>query len=255
MKGIFITGAASGIGRETALHFAAKGWFVGIFDLNEKGLASLEAEIGKDRCCSARLDVTDPASVQTAVAAFSEAMDGQMDILLNNAGILSMGLFDKIGLDDQLATVDVNIKGIINCIHTSLDLLKKTPGSRIINLSSGSAMYGMPEHAVYSSTKCAVRGLTEALNIEFERHGIFVCDIMPPYVNTPMLTEAKVQSSTLKKYGPRLTADQVAAVIWKAAHKKKIHWRVGGVNFMEFLLWAFPFAKRSIIKYSLPPKE
>jgi len=248
-KGIFITGAASGIGRAAAYHFAEKGWFVGIFDQNEEGLESLKDEIGKDRCCSAKMDVTDQASVQAAVAIFSEAMDGQMHVLLNNAGILRMGLFDNINLDDHLAIVDVNLKGVINCIHISLDLLKKTPGSRIINLSSGSAMYGAPEHATYSSTKFGVRGLTEALNIELERHGIFVCDIMPPYVNTPMLTEAKAQASTIEKLGITLTPDKVVAVIWKAAHKKRLHWRVGfQIKLWEFLLWAFPYAKRSMAK-------
>ncbi len=251
-KGIFITGAASGIGRATALHFAEKGWFTGIFDLNEEGLESLRSEIGKDQCCSARLDVRDGKSIQKAVTAFAEARGGQMDILLNNAGMLRMGLFDQICLQDQLNTVDVNLKGIISCIHASLDLLKNTSGSRIINLSSGSAMYGMPKHAVYSATKYAVRGLTEALNIELEKYGIFVCDIMPPYVNTPMLTEAEVQASSIEKLGIHLTPDKVAAVIWKAAHKKKLHWRIGGgLKFMEFMLWAFPFSRHSIVKYSV----
>ncbi len=196
------------------------------------------------------------ASVQRAVAVFSEAMDGQMDVLLNNAGMLRMGFFDQIEIQDQLDAVDVNLKGVIRCVHASLALLKETSGSRIINLSSGSAIYGMPEHAVYSSTKCAVRALTEALNLEFESHGVFVCDIMPPYVKTPMITDAKVKASSITKIGVHMTPETVAAVIWKAAHKNKIHWRIsGGLKFMEFVLWALPFAKHSVIKYSTTPDK
>ena len=73
-KSILITGAASGIGRETALFFAKKDWFVGIFDVNEAGLKTLESEIGASNCFSGIMDVTDPDSVQKGIDAFAGEM-------------------------------------------------------------------------------------------------------------------------------------------------------------------------------------
>ena len=84
-------------------------------------------------------------------------------------------------------------------------------------MSSGSAGYGIPELAVYSSTKHAVKGITEALNIEFESYDIFVCDIMPNYVATPMVNDAEHQAKSVEKMGVNLTTQQVAEVVWKAA--------------------------------------
>lgn len=249
-KSIFITGAASGIGRETALFFAKQGWLVGMFDVNEPGLALLAKQLGEDKCVTKQMDVTDYDSVKRAVAAFVEKSGGYMDILFNNAGILHMGRFESISLEDQWLTVDVNFKGVLNCINASLDVLKKTKDARIINMSSGSAAYGIPELAVYSSTKHAIRGLTEALNIEFEADDIYVCDIMPGYVSTPMVTEAEVMAKSVEKLGINITADEVARVVWKAAHKRKIHWQLGGSLLVSLILLLFPFLKRPFIKAS-----
>jgi len=249
MKSAFITGAASGIGRATACLFAEKGWFVGLFDANEQLLRSLEAEIGTERCCSRLMDVTDPADVRRAVAFFSEMAGGRMDVLFNCAGILNMGHHHRIPLEAHQRIVDVNFSGILNCIHASMDLLRTRPGSRIINMSSASAVYGTPELAVYSATKCAVRGLTEALNIEFEPLGIIVCDVMAPYVRTPMITDSAVKASSVDRLGIRLQPEDVARVVWKAAHGKKVHWRVGLLLTGVMLLsWAAPFGKRSVMK-------
>jgi NADP-dependent 3-hydroxy acid dehydrogenase YdfG len=146
--------------------------------------------------------------------------------------------------------IDVNFKGILNCINASLDILKKTKDARVINMSSGSAAYGIPELAVYSSTKHAVRGLTEALNIEFEAYDIYVCDIMPAYVDTPMVTDAKVQAKSVEKLGINITANEIAQLVWKAAHKKKIHWAIGGSLVASMILSVFPFLKRPLIKSS-----
>lgn len=248
-KCIFITGAASGIGRETALLFAKKGWFVGIFDVNEEGLLSLQSEIGNDNCCLRQVDVTDLDSVQKSVAAFVEMTGRRMDLLFNCAGILRMGPNDDISIEDQHLIVDINLKGILNCIHCSLDHLKNTSNARVINMSSASAIYGTPELAVYSSTKHAVKALTEALDIELERHGIIVSDITAPYVRTPMVTDAAHKAFSVEKMGVKISPVKVAKTVWKAAHRKKIHWRISGALYLLlFLSWAMPFARRFIVK-------
>ena len=255
-KSILITGAASGIGRETALFFAKKDWFVGIFDVNESGLKSLETEIGASNCFSAIMDVTDEKSVQSGIDAFAKETDGKLNVLLNNAGIFKTGLYENVGLKDHLQIVDINFKGCLNCIFYSLSYLKKTNDARIINMSSISSVYGIPEAAVYSSTKRALCSMTEALDIELEPYGIHVCTIKPPFVKTPMI-EGKENLKSLKmlKYlGGITNAGKVAKTIWKAAHRNKLHWNIGFTKLMAFQCWLLPFANRFAVKLLTMPK-
>src|SRR3954471_21684582 len=92
-QAVLISVAAAGMGRETARLFHAKGWFVGGFDVNDGGLASLRDELGADNCLVRRLDVTDREDYRAALKAFGEATGGKMDILYNNAGIGRGGPF------------------------------------------------------------------------------------------------------------------------------------------------------------------
>ena len=252
-KTILITGAASGIGRETAKLFAKQGWFVGAFDVNEAGLKSLETEIGPDSCFSARMDVRDTDSVRKGIDAFAEKTGGRLDVLLNNAGILKFGLFETVGIDDHLRIVDVNFKGCLNCVHCALGYLKKTPGARIINMSSASSIYGVPDLSVYSATKHALSAMTEALDIELEKHGICVCDIKPPYVKTPLLDTPEPVCS-IQKMGVYLGPETVAEAVWKAAHQKKLHWNISTTGLLNVLFGLFPFGRRFVVKLLTLPK-
>lgn len=255
-KSILITGAASGIGRETALFFAKKDWFVGIFDVNEAGLKSLESEIGVSSCFSGFMDVTDTKSVQTGVDAFTLKTGGKLDVLLNNAGILNFGLFENVGLKHHLQVVDVNLKGCLNCIYACLPYLKKTAGARIINMSSISSLYGVPELGVYSATKSALSAITEALDIELEPYGIKVCDIKPPYVRTPMLVGGENTKSmkVMHFLGGHLPVEKIAKTIWQAAHGNKLHWNIGLTRLMAFQFLVMPFTKRFSVKLLTMPK-
>jgi len=235
-KSIFITGAASGIGRATAELFSEKGWYVGLFDVNEEDLSELYSKIGSQNGCMKKVDVTEPEKVKAAVDFFVENAGGKMDVLFNCAGILRMGHHDKISLSDHKKIVDVNLMGILNCIDACFNILKQTAGSRIINMSSGSAVYGTPELAVYSATKFAVRGLTEALNIEFEDQDIWVCDIMAPYVSTPMILNAPLKASSVSRLGVNISPSQVGEVVWKAANGRKVHWVVSRMLKLLILL-------------------
>ncbi len=250
-KSIFITGAASGIGRETALLFSRKGWFVGIVDIDEEGLKSLASEIGSEKCFVRGMDVTDPEEFQKCMDAFVEQTGGRLEVLFNNAGILRMGLNESISLEEKHLIIDINVKGVITGIDCALPYLKKTPGARILSMCSSSAVYGIPELAVYSASKHAIRALTEALDIELERYGIAVSDIIPPYVNTPMVTGAERQAHSVSAIGVPIGPREVAAKVWKAAHgnRKKLHWRVHWMTHLLFgVAWLLPFLKRPMIK-------
>ena len=248
-RAIFITGAASGIGRETAKLFAARGYRVGAADLDEAGLGSLAAELGAERCQTGRLDVRDAAAYQERIDAFGAWTGGRLDVLFNCAGIMKMAPFDQTPLADHARTVEVNVIGVLNGIHTAFGLLKATPGSHIVTMGSASGIYGVPDLATYSASKFFVRGLTEGLNLEFEKHGITVTDLMPLYVDTPMVRTQTYQAGSLKTFGAKLTPQQIAEIVWKAAHGKKVHWKPGLLlKTLDYLGGAFPFVSRPTMK-------
>jgi NADP-dependent 3-hydroxy acid dehydrogenase YdfG len=221
-QSIFITGAASGIGKATAKLFAERGWLVGLYDVDEAGLASLEKEVGKNQCVRGTLDVRSEASWKEAITSFSEKTHGSMNALFNCAGILRMGRFEELAPSDSLAQVQINVMGVIYGIYASLPLLEKTEGATILNMSSASAIYGTPELAVYSATKFAVRALTEALDLEFKQKNIRVTDIMPSYVATPMVANQTHRAKTLKTMGVKLKAEDIAQYAWRAVNGKKV---------------------------------
>lgn len=248
-QSIFITGAASGIGRETARLFAQRGWRVGAADVDEGGLARLAGELGEDRCLPGRLDVRDLAAYRERIAAFGAWTGGRMDALFNCAGIMRMGPFDQVAAEEHVRTVEVNVIGVLHGIHAAFGLLKATPGSHIVSMGSASGFYGVPDLASYSASKFFVRGLTEALNLEFERHGITVTDLMPLYVDTPMVQTQAYRAGSLQTFGARLTPQQIAGIVWKAVHGRKVHWVPGGLlKVLSYLGNALPFLSKPTMK-------
>jgi len=224
-RSVWITGAASGIGRACARRFAEDGWLVGIADAQREGLETLRDELGHDRCHAEAVDVRDPDAVRTALARFGERSDGRLDVLFNAAGLMEIAPFEEIPRERHRELVDVNLTGVITCSHVALEMLRSGEDPHVVNMSSASAVYGTPDLASYSATKFAVAGLTEALNIEWARYGIVVCDVMPSYVNTPMIRTAR-HTASLDRLGINLSAEQVARVVWRAAHGRRVHWPV-----------------------------
>jgi NAD(P)-dependent dehydrogenase (short-subunit alcohol dehydrogenase family) len=241
-KAIFITGAASGMGRETAKLFASKGWFVGATDVNEPGLKTLEQELGSQNCWIRKLDVTAKPDFDAAVAAFGEKAGGRLDLMFNNAGIGESGWFEDVPYEAAMRVVQINFVGALNGAYAALPLLKKTPNSLLFTTSSSSATYGMPRIAVYAATKHGVKGLTEALSIEWARHGVRVADVLPGLIDTAILratpnrsgdaprpTEDEFYANAPKKGMFRLMpAASVAECVWRAYHapKAKLHYYV-----------------------------
>jgi NAD(P)-dependent dehydrogenase (short-subunit alcohol dehydrogenase family) len=248
-RAIFITGAASGIGRETALLFAERGWRVGAVDLDEAGLARLAGDAGADRCWTGRLDVRDLAAYRERIAAFGAWTGGRMDALFNCAGIMRMGPFEQVAIEEHVRTVAVNVIGVLHGIHAAFELLAATPGAHVVTMGSASGLYGVPDLSSYSASKFFIRGLTEALNIEFERHGITVTDLMPLYVDTPMIQAQEYRAGSLRTFGARLTPRQIAGIVWKAVHGRKVHWVPGAL--LRTLSWlgnVLPFASKPAMK-------
>ncbi len=227
-KSIFITGGASGIGRATARLFAKNGWFIGIYDLNEKGLEALASEIGIENCHFAKLDVTDRSAYQSVLQEFDEKARGRLDVMLNNAGIFQGGLLGHMDLADFEGIIQVNFMGVVNGIHLAYPMLKKTPNSLCFITSSSSAIYGTPFLAAYSASKYALRGLTEALSVEFTIIDSRVADMLPGHVETGMMKPEYREN--LPKEGPWriVPAEAAADVVWASYHDEsgKLHWFV-----------------------------
>lgn len=228
---VFISGAAAGIGRATALAFARHGYLVGGYDVDEDGLASLRAEIVQQggHVRTGHLDVTDRDEWRTRLTEFTSGV-GRLDILINNAGVLTAGRFQDIDADAHARMIEINVGGTVNGTHAAFEFLKETPGAQVVNLCSASAIYGQPELATYSATKFAVRGLTEALDLEWRSHDIRVFDMWPLFVGTGMVRGMSIGST--RSLGIRLNAEDVADAIVDATRRRrrllpKVHYPVG----------------------------
>lgn len=230
-KSVFITGAAAGIGRATALAFAKKGFTVGGYDIDEVGLKTLADEI--DRLGSAaivgHLDVTDADEMTQRVGEFAKSAGDRLDVMINNAGILRAGRFEEMDIAGHHKEIDINAKGVVNGLYAAFPYLKATPNSVVVNLASASAIYGQAELANYSATKFFVRGITEALDLEWERYGIRVIAMWPLFVQTGMLENVK--TGTTESLGIRLTAQDIADAIVAATEPSKLRRAIHQVHF------------------------
>ena len=222
MSSILISGAASGIGAATARLFHTRGWRVGLLDVDEKALV---AELGG--AWHAPLDVVEAAAVKAALGDFCALSGGQLRLLFNGAGILRTGAFADIELEQHTRQVQINVLGVLNLCHAAYPYLKVTSAAQVINMGSASALYGVPQLASYSASKFVVRGLTEALELEWREYGIRVGDLMPPFVDTPMVRSQAKRPPVIRRLGVRLEAEQIAEAAWKQAHGSTVHRPVG----------------------------
>lgn len=234
-RAIFITGAASGIGLATARRFAAGGWFVGLADIDAKALPAALAAAGPDNGATFRLDVRDRGAWKRELAAFARLTDGRLDVLMNNAGVARGGYLEAQSPEDVDLQVDVNLNGVLNGCRAALDHLTATPGSMLVNVASVAGVIAPPRMSVYAATKFAVRGLSEALEIEFARLGVGVRCILPWFIDTPLLSWARfsdnedLRVSLRHSKTPVYPVEQVAEAVWAAVHgKPKLHHFVGG---------------------------
>lgn len=204
MRTALVTGAAHGIGRATTERLRERGWRVGAYDIDVAALDGLDATTG-------HLDVTDREAWARTLEEVTAESGGRLDLLVNNAGILASGPFADVDPERHRAIVEVNVVGTMYGAHAAFPYLRDTPGSTLVNLGSASAIYGQPDLASYSASKFAVRGLTEALELEWAEHGIRVLDLMPLFVRTDMVTG--MDAGSVRTLGVRLSPTDVARTL------------------------------------------
>jgi NAD(P)-dependent dehydrogenase (short-subunit alcohol dehydrogenase family) len=198
---VIITGASTGIGRACALHLDRLGWHVFAGVRQDVDAASLRTEASA-RLKSLFLDVTDPASIEKAVAVVSESLGAQgLSGLVNNAGIPYGGPVEFLALDAVRREFEVNFFGLIAVTQAFLPLLRRGRG-RIVNMSSVGGMVAAPFVAPYSATKFAMEALSDALRMELAPWHIHVSVVQPGAIETPIWDKAQDVLQHLIKAAP-----------------------------------------------------
>lgn len=174
-KTMLITGASSGIGKEAAKVFAADGWNV------VATMRSPEKEqdlVPSDNLMLTRLDLQNAASIQEAVGQTLKKF-GRIDLLVNNAGYGQYGLLEEVTPEKIRQQFETNVFGVIELMRASLPTMRRQRSGMIINVSSGGGIYGVPAMSIYSASKFALEGFSEAVSYELASQNIVVKLIEP----------------------------------------------------------------------------
>jgi len=187
-KVCILTGAASGIGRATAILFAREGAVLVISDVDEKGLKETVSLIkeGKERVTAVKCDVTKPTDVKKMIDEVV-AKHSKIDVLIVNAGVVRVGPIETFPDEDYDLLINVNMKGTHYTCKYAIPYFKKQKSGSIITLTSVAAHIGQPNHANYCSTKAGVLGYTRALALDMAPYNVRVNSVSPGSTDTPML--------------------------------------------------------------------
>jgi NAD(P)-dependent dehydrogenase (short-subunit alcohol dehydrogenase family) len=224
-KRVLITGAASGIGRATAIAAARRGAHVFITDINDEPLQAVGDEIratGGDVAYARAADVSDHAAIAT-MAEEIHAAHGSLDVVMNIAGIAVWGTVDTLSHEQWRRVVDVNLMGPIHVIECFLPgMIAAGRGGHLVNVSSSAGLFGFPWHAPYSAAKFGLRGISEVLRFDLRRHDIGVSLVCPGAVDTGLVNTVEIagldqRSPAMEKFRARFR--RLAATPEQAAER------------------------------------
>ncbi|ABG32062.1 SDR family NAD(P)-dependent oxidoreductase [Roseobacter denitrificans] len=207
-KTILITGASRGIGHLASLALAAHGHrvYAGMRDIagsNKDAASAMQAQAQAERLnlVPLELDVTNAQACQTAIDKIEA--DGPLDVLVNNAGVMPVGLTEAFTMEQAKDVFDVNVYGIMRLTRAALPCMRARKSGLVINLSSSAGRFGMPYFGIYCASKWAVEAYSEALHHELETFGITCVLIEPSGHGTDLVTTAPAPQDTarLEAYG------------------------------------------------------
>lgn len=194
-KRCLVTGAASGIGRATALLAASRGAELFLTDVAAEGLVETVAmaeAAGGSVAYSRALDLTDHEAV-VAMAAEVHAAHPSVDVVMNVAGVSTWGSIERLRHSDWQRMIDVNLLGPISVLECFVPpMIAAGNGGHIVNVSSAAGLLGLPWHAAYSAGKFGLRGVSEVLRFDLRRHNIGVSLVCPGGVRTPLVGTVQI---------------------------------------------------------------
>jgi len=192
---VVVTGAASGIGRATALMFANADYDVAVCDVNDVQLASVAKEIRAAGVLawSATVDVADRDAMRDWAGEL-HAEGGAFDVVVNNAGVALSGAFLELPLDDWEWLLDINLRGVVYGCHFFIPpMVERGQGGHVVNISSVAGLVPVRDLSAYNAAKFGVVGLSESLRWELAEHNIGVTTICPGAVNTNIVRHGRMR--------------------------------------------------------------
>ena len=206
---VAVTGGARGIGLEIAKALVAEGAQVSIGDIDEKLAQHAARPLGAH---AVKLDVCDRESFAAFLDATRKAL-GPIDVLVNNAGIMPMGAFLDEPPELSAAQVDINFWGVIHGMQLALPEMLERGSGHIVNIASLAGRFGIPGAVVYTGTKFAVVGLTEAADAEYRGRGVSFTAVMPSKVRTELASGTEQAGKGIPAVDPEDVAAAVVQVL------------------------------------------
>ena len=237
MKKALITGASGGIGLETAKRLASQNYQVTLVARNEGRLKQAITTLNGNGHTVLVADLTDKQDLQKVAACF---ISEKYDLLVNNAGAGNYGEFTDIPLDDQLATMQLNMQALVKLSYTFLQ--QATAGDALVNIGSLLAHSSLPGGAVYAGTKSFVANFSESLWYEFKPKGIFVMGFNPGAANSEFHAHSGRKTSDFPEFVVS-SVEEVARELTDALKKRKKPRVVQGWK-NRFMLFGFKFLGR-----------
>lgn len=212
---MLVTGASSGIGRATVLACAARGWRVAATMRRPADAGDLATTAG---VTVLPLDVTDPASITSALTAFITSC-GRLDAVVNNAGYAVDGVFESMDEKVYRSQFETNVFGLMRVTRAAIPLMRKQGGGTLVQVSSMGGQVTFPLYSLYHATKWAVEGFSESLAYELRSFGIRVRLIEPGVIRTDFYSRSRKQSPRPADGSYRAIAERCEAISMTAAER------------------------------------
>lgn len=252
-KTVLVTGAASGIGRETAFAFAERGARLELVDVNPEGLERT-ALLCRDLGAEANTHVVDVSSAD-AMRRLADRVHQKvpaLDVLVNNAGVGVAGSFVGTELSLWQWALGINVMGVVHGCHFFLPkMIERGAGGHVVNVASAAGLVAPKRMSIYAATKFAVVGLSDVLRAELRPHGITVATICPGIIDTPITRNSRLSGDLAgqsdfnervaafyrkRNYGPERVADAIVRAVEKGR----------GVTPVSPEAWAMYYGKRFV---------
>ena len=270
MRTVLITGGSEGIGRAIAQRFAQEDYRIAIAARTPETLVETASQIKTNSGTPVMpipTDVRDPAQVQRMVEQVI-AEFGQLDVLVNNAGIYASGPAETFSLEDWHEVIDTNLWGYIHTVHAVLPHFIAQRSGAIVNICSIAGKVPMPYHAPYTTSKHAIAGLSQSLSAELAPKGIQVCAIYPNIIRTDFPEKAVMRGTTEADRKARRQQldqtlavpliekpEQVAAAVWEALTQGEDEHVLGSAKLMNGMNTVLPKLTRWMIRSIFKNKD